>query len=248
MAVGTLTRDSLEWLEWKPEDVTQDAELLKALEDEELNTLGAAWEAQCSGVVKISGLGEAFEAFFAGYPDFAKVEHPPEPDPSEVVEAVDTDELVRLREKEKLLERIRKTAAKSRKLKLDLDEAKENCKTIKRSWEEAVSTLTLLCDSAKTGQKLLLPIDERPQEDEDEGDDDVGEDDDAWRDTPLDDLAVSDGSLKLLRQAGVDSLGQLEDLRRDISEGRAEWPKGIGEAKVTHIEDAVVQWLAAHGR
>lgn len=41
------------------------------------------------------------------------------------------------------------------------------------------------------------------------------------------------------------TLGLLEDLRAEISQGRAKWPKGIGAAKITLIEDAVVRWLAA---
>lgn len=249
---GTLVRDSLEWLEWTPRDFTEDDELLKALEDEELATLGAAWEALCSGVIKIPGLREAFDVFFEQHPEFSRVDHQPEPDLPEPVEAVDAGELARLRGKEKLLDKIRRMAAKSRKLHADLVKAKDCCKEIKRYWEEAVSTLTLLCDSAKTGQ-MLLPVeedDEEEDEDRDEGlDDDEPEgDEDAWRDTPLDDLGISDGVLGLLREAGVDSVGELEDLRAKIAGGKADWPKGIGEAKVTQIENAVLQWLASHGK
>jgi hypothetical protein len=47
-----------------------------------------------------------------------------------------------------------------------------------------------------------------------------------------------------LTQANVLSIWHLEQLRAEISQGRAEWPKGIGEAKVTRIEDALMNWMS----
>ena len=62
--------------------------------------------------------------------------------------------------------------------------------------------------------------------------------------------AASLGELKLpgslhekLTDAGVNTIWDLERLRGEISQGREKWPKGIGAAKITTIEDAVIGWL-----
>jgi hypothetical protein len=49
---------------------------------------------------------------------------------------------------------------------------------------------------------------------------------------------------KKLTEAGAGTIWQLEQLRGEISLGREKWPKGIGAAKITAIEDAVSQWVA----
>ena len=64
-------------------------------------------------------------------------------------------------------------------------------------------------------------------------------DPDAWR-------SVDTAELRLpAHLAGKlpETLGLLEDLRADITQGKEKWPKGIGPAKITQIEDAVVEWL-----
>lgn len=45
-------------------------------------------------------------------------------------------------------------------------------------------------------------------------------------------------------EAGATTIWKLEQLRKDISLGREKWPKGIGAAKVTDIEDALMRWMA----
>jgi hypothetical protein len=49
-----------------------------------------------------------------------------------------------------------------------------------------------------------------------------------------------------LMEAGAATIWKLEQLRADISQGRASWPKGIGEAKITAIEDAIMGWMSKH--
>ena len=67
--------------------------------------------------------------------------------------------------------------------------------------------------------------------------------DDAWRAAPLSDLHLKTNVHDKLTEAGISTIGQLEDLRADISNRKAKWPKGIGQAKITEVEDAVVAWL-----
>jgi len=68
----------------------------------------------------------------------------------------------------------------------------------------------------------------------------------AWRSVDILELTNADLSpavAQKLKDAEIATIGQLEDLRGEISLGRAKWPKGIGEKKITAIEDAVVAWL-----
>jgi hypothetical protein len=66
---------------------------------------------------------------------------------------------------------------------------------------------------------------------------------DLWRNGKVSELAISGKLIEKLEEAGVSTIGQLEDLRAQISTGREKWPKGIGKAKITEIEDAIVAWL-----
>ena len=68
--------------------------------------------------------------------------------------------------------------------------------------------------------------------------------DDAWRSVHISELQLKPKLQERLEEAGVDTIGRLEDLRAEISQGREKWPKGIGKAKITEIEDAVIAWLS----
>lgn len=59
-------------------------------------------------------------------------------------------------------------------------------------------------------------------------------------------LGLKEAVIEKLIEAGADTLWRLEMLRKDISEGRKEWPKGIGRAKATAIEDAILAWCASN--
>lgn len=59
-------------------------------------------------------------------------------------------------------------------------------------------------------------------------------------------LGLKEAVTEKLIEAGADTLWRLEMLRKDISKGRKEWPKGIGKAKVTAIEDAILAWCASN--
>lgn len=66
----------------------------------------------------------------------------------------------------------------------------------------------------------------------------------AWRKVSIGVLGLSPKlEEKLCDGYPAMTLGTLEDLRAEISQGRAKWPKGIGQARITDIEDAIVAWL-----
>lgn len=68
-------------------------------------------------------------------------------------------------------------------------------------------------------------------------------DNDAWRKAPLNELGLTEKQNDLFASAGVSTIGDIEDLRAKITDGKGEWPKGIGPAKVTDIENRIVSWL-----
>lgn len=68
---------------------------------------------------------------------------------------------------------------------------------------------------------------------------------DAWRSAPFTELGLTFKQNELFEAQGIKTIGQLEDLRARMANGdfSAQWPKGIGPAKVTEIEDRVIDWL-----
>jgi hypothetical protein len=66
---------------------------------------------------------------------------------------------------------------------------------------------------------------------------------DTWRSASIGHLNLKPNVHEKLIEDGIETIGQLEDRRAEISQGKAKWPKGLGEAKITEIEDAVVAWL-----
>lgn len=67
---------------------------------------------------------------------------------------------------------------------------------------------------------------------------------DAWRSTPISCLSsLTPKLLERLEEAGLTTMGKLEDHRAKIALGHEKWPKGIGEVKITAIEDAIIDWL-----
>lgn len=67
--------------------------------------------------------------------------------------------------------------------------------------------------------------------------------DDAWRKAPFAELHLTEKQNELFAAVGVTTIGGLEDLRADIAMAKAVWPKGIGPAKITDIENRLIDWL-----
>lgn len=131
--------------------------------------------------------------------------------------------------------------------------AKEDAKAAKGSWEDAVANLTATIDRVTRPLPLFdQPADRPPVEQQQRPPVeqlqgplfDRPTSENAWREHELEELAIPGGVLGKLYDAGIETIGELEDLRAKIANGKADWPKGVGEAKVTVIENAVVEWLA----
>lgn len=133
-------------------------------------------------------------------------------------------------------EAIREKEQEVRRLESIFFDFRRAAKNAKENFEAADQELrTLIAEGFDPQAKLPFPAE--PQ---------VAEDPDAWRLAPLSELFLPEKLRDKLLDAGIETIGQLEDLRGQISEGKAEWPKGIGTAKVTAIEDSVLSWLTDH--
>lgn len=70
--------------------------------------------------------------------------------------------------------------------------------------------------------------------------------DESWKLEPIKvALNLSVSQTEKFAQAGVENMGQFEQLRADIAAGKAAWPKGIGEATATKLIDAAIDWINA---
>jgi len=129
-------------------------------------------------------------------------------------------------------------------------EAKAVLKEAKAEYDGCVMRLRRLAKALRNDQDrpLLDGLDAGSQVDV-EASESAGDPDaqyDALLASPLDALKLPAGIVAKLTEAGVATVGDLEQLREDIMFDRKKWPRGIGPAKVDLIEDAVVDWLSAN--
>lgn len=106
----------------------------------------------------------------------------------------------------------------------------EETKEAKAQWEQRVAELG--CLIRRRDEKLPL-FDKKSLAAADEPGDE------SWRLVDIDQLALGSSLTEKLREAGINTIGELEDQR---AIGLTEI-KGIGQAKVTKIEEHVVDWL-----
>jgi hypothetical protein len=133
-------------------------------------------------------------------------------------------------------EAIRHKEQEVRRLEATYFDFRRAAKNAKENFEAADQELrTLIAEGLDPQGHLPFPAE--PQD---------SEDPDTWRLAPLSELFLPDKLRDKLLSAGVETIGELEDLRAKIADGKAEWPKGIGTAKVTAIEDSVLSWLTDH--
>lgn len=68
----------------------------------------------------------------------------------------------------------------------------------------------------------------------------------ALEDATVAELDIGEKVREKLIEAGAATLWSLEQFRADIALGKKDWPKGVGEAKQSQIEDAILRWMADH--
>jgi hypothetical protein len=135
-------------------------------------------------------------------------------------------------------------------ISLEAAECEKNLKMLKADMKAALKRLKNLIDKGPTAATIVYKLPEfTADESSIDGSDSTTSQpqppkSDAWRFTPLPELDLPESLTAKIIECGYETLGELEDLRSAISTGKAEWPKGIGVAKITQIEDAVVGWWA----
>lgn len=145
-------------------------------------------------------------------------------------------------------ERIDRLSKNVAEVAVQWTDAKERAKSAKKQFDHAIEMLT---EAADKGPCYMPLFDRQPEvsretesSTEPEQTPEPQPDPDAWRLPSINEIGLKPKLAETLLEAGIETIGMLEDLRADISQGRKKWPKGIGNAKVTQIEDAVINWLS----
>ena len=128
---------------------------------------------------------------------------------------------------------------------VDWARSQEAAKSAKKEFDGAVEKLR---EIIARGPEAMPLFDGQAEDDQDKEDDedDIASSPDAWREVSINELGLSEAILEKFDEIDVATVGELEDLRAEISQGKSSWPKGVGPAKVTIIEDAVLSWLSLH--
>lgn len=130
-------------------------------------------------------------------------------------------------------------------ISLEAAECEKNLKMLKADMKAALKRLKNLIDKGPVAASQTTVVAKSPVSEvklNDHGSPPQPPESDTWRFTPLPELNLPESLTAKIIESGYETLGELEDLRAAISTGKAEWPKGIGVAKITQIEDAVVAW------
>lgn len=141
---------------------------------------------------------------------------------------------------EKLLSEIAEAEMLCANAEEAVNEAKAVLKEAKADYDGCVLKLRKLAKAVRNDE-------DRPLFDglSDESDEDDGDYSEALKES-ISVLGLPAGLVSKLEEENVETIGDLEQLREDITLGRKQWPKGIGPAKVDLIETTVVEWLADH--
>lgn len=122
-----------------------------------------------------------------------------------------------------------------------VNEAKAVLKEAKAEYDGCVLKLRRLAKAVRNDEdRPLFDGIEEEGEEKQSGEDQYA----ALLTTSIDVLSLPAGVVSKLAEEYVKTIGDLEQLREDITLGRKAWPKGIGPAKVDVIETAVTEWIA----
>lgn len=146
---------------------------------------------------------------------------------------------------------MRKIKARQKRLKGELEDLMEQLQYCGLDSEEKEneesSTSTSMCTQATAKITPTVEVDSQQQQEPSYQDSKAEIAESEWRSVPIEKLVdIASSTIEKLKEANVDTLGELEDLRAKISNGKAEWPKGIGPKKVDAIENAVIDWFTKH--
>lgn len=234
--------DPHSWQDWPIGELTGDRELLDMLKLMDAKTIGEAWELSSCGEIDSQPLREAFDELWLAHPDFLRSEHPTVAALPELENRLES-----LERKERLLGKIQRVNAATRKLESEFLAAKNVAKEAKELWETSVLSLQRIIESARNGQQLLPGVDE----DADEGTEtapgiaqdadrqkDASENpdasDEAWRAVTMESIGVKGRLLQRLVEADLTTLGDWEKRNRQQCPRKI---AGVGEAAITKIEE-----------
>lgn len=147
-----------------------------------------------------------------------------------------------------------KLAESQKHLKKERDVLTENLSELIDDWERGPADQPAVAEAATDEQPEEAAVDadadadakpqaEQPSQQPSQAAEQVRYEQ-ALRAAPVDQLGLPKKVTERLTEAGATDIWRLEQLRAEISQGREKWPKGIGEAKVTQIEDSIMGWMS----
>jgi hypothetical protein len=156
-------------------------------------------------------------------------------------------------------ESIREAQERLTMIAIEHRRATENAKSLKKQMESALESVeTIIARGPEKPMPLFEQHDDEqvsrsfgiapksamvPVGENDKESKQAANESDAWKSRPIEELELGNSLTERLIENGIGTIGRLENLRAEIAQGREKWPKGIGEAKITKIEDAVIDWL-----
>lgn len=159
-------------------------------------------------------------------------------------------------EKRDIEKEIQELGSRIGRAMVELSRKEATVKRLKKYIENMVTSMDQLVEvEGQPEQEVEVDLDDDTDEDDRELGNPVGTAlaaaespafDGKWEDASVAELQAHGVSTKLcerLIEAGADTIGRLEKLRAEIAMGREKWPRGIGEKKITDIENAVIEWL-----
>ena len=233
--VGT---DPFEWIDWPLSEMTDNDGLLLELDQKGLRTLGAAWEACCTGVVEHEELEPAFTGFFGAYPDFQKVDH----EVAETTEVrVNKEGYAAMVRREKHLKRAQAINDELRDALADWHAKKEEASAAKKHWESMGKRLSDALAEGPDPQQRLPGMDE-----DDAGDATPPEpEDDSCREVTLESLDVRPKLLESLAENDP-PIKTLGDVANWTTEYELTNIPGVGPVAAEEIQQACDGYWAQH--
>lgn len=168
----------------------------------------------------------------------------PAPRKPKVIKIYDTD-LEPLKEADEILKKIELQQVKVKDARFEWEDAKEETKLLKGTYEAAQLTLEGLCRM----RKETHPLFDKPPENPADGktaDKSGPAKKDAWQALPLSEAGITGNVAQLLADAQIDTLGALSDRMNVKGQFWAEGIVGLGEATAAKVSDCFVKFWAEH--
>jgi hypothetical protein len=144
-----------------------------------------------------------------------------------------------------MIERLQQAEGRIKAAELRIELLKADLKDAKEEFDAGVEQLRSCArEMVNDDDRPLLKLMDRVEVTVEQAIEATEEQTEPWREVTLDNVdGIHTRYLGHLYEANVETVGELEDLRAEIYEGKRKWPKGIGRSAADQIEEAILDWL-----